>query len=147
VVFIENKKVRFDYEILEKYSAGIELFGFEVKSIKKHQGSLEGAYVIIRGGEAYLLGANIPPFQPVNTRVDYDPIRTRRLLLTKKEILKMRDEEKTKGLTLVPVLMYNKGTKIKVEVAVAKGKKKFDKREDIKKREVKKQIDRTLKYK
>ena len=84
-ILINNKKAYFNYEILEKYVAGIELLGFEVKSIKKGQGSLEGAYITIRGGEAYLIGSNIPTFQAKNSPESYDPIRNRRILLTKKK--------------------------------------------------------------
>jgi SsrA-binding protein len=143
--FIENRKAKFNYEILEKFEGGIELLGFEVKSIKNHQGSLEGAFVIIRGSEAYLINAHIPPYQPANTPTDYDPYRNRRILLTKKEIRELGDTENSKGLTLVPISMYNKGHKVKVEIAIAKGKKKFDKRETIKKRESDRNIRRFLK--
>jgi len=143
--FIENKKAKFNYEILEKFEGGIELLGFEVKSIKNHQGSLEGAFVIIRGSEAYLINAHIPPYQPANTPIDYDPYRNRRILLTKKEIRELGDTENSKGLTLVPISMYNNGYKVKVEIAIAKGKKKFDKRETIKKRESDRNIRRFLK--
>ena len=82
--YAENRKARFNYEILGKYEAGIELLGSEVKSVREGQMSLEGAFVIIRGGEAYLINANIPPYQPKNAQKDYDPLRNRRLLLTKK---------------------------------------------------------------
>jgi SsrA-binding protein len=142
---ISNKKAHFNYEMLEKFQAGIELFGYEVKSIKNSQGSLEGAHVIMRGNEAYLVGANIPAFQPKNAPKDYDPLRTRKLLLTKKEIKELTGKEKVKGLTLVPISMYNKGRIIKVEVGIGRGKKKFDKRLTIKKRETERHIRRTLK--
>ena len=142
---IENKKARFNYEILETYEAGIELFGFEVKSLRKGQGSLEGARVLIRGGEAFVVGVTIPPFQPANTPKDYEPTRTRRLLLSKKEILKLSGVEHQKGLTMVPISVYNKGSKLKVTVAVVRGKKKYDKRETIKRRDTDREIRRTLK--
>lgn len=145
-MLLHNKKASFDYEIMEKFTAGIELLGFEVKSIRAKQGSLEGAYVTIRGGEAYLMNASIPPFQPGNTEKNYVPLRNRRLLLTKKEIAQLAKEENKKGLTIVPILMYNKGRKIKVDIAVARGKKQFDKRQTLKKRDAKREIDRTLKY-
>src|SRR3989344_2588574 len=144
--FIQNKKAYFDYEILEKFTAGIELFGFEVKSIRSKQGSLEGSYVTVRGGEAYLMNATIPPFQTGNTPKGYDPLRNRRLLLTKKEIALLANHESKKGLTIVPISVYNQGKKIKVEIAVARGKKKFDKRETLKKRDADREIRRTLKY-
>lgn len=145
-MLIHNKKVGFDYEILEKFTAGIELLGFEVKSLRNKQGSLEGAYVTIRGGEAYLINAGIPPFQAGNTPKDYDPMRNRRLLLTKKEIALLASNESKKGLTIIPISVYNHGRKIKVEIAVARGKKKYDKRETLKKRDAKREIERTLKY-
>ena len=84
--YAENRKARFNYEILEKYETGIELLGTEVKSVRGGQMSLEGAFVIVRGGEAFLINANIPPFQPKNAPKDYDPLRNRKLFLTKKEI-------------------------------------------------------------
>ena len=143
--YAENKKARFNYEILERYEAGIELLGTEVKSVRGGKMSLEGAFVIVRGGEVYLLGANIPAFQEKNSPKDYDPMRNRKLLLTKKEISGLSDKETNKGLTIVPLSVYNKNRKIKVEVAVAKGKKKFDKRETLKKRDTEREIRRVAK--
>ncbi len=142
---ISNKKAYFNYEILETYAAGIELLGFEVKSLKSGQGSLEGAHVTVRGGEAYIIGMFIPPYQPNNTPKDYDPYRTRRLLLHKKEIAELGDIESKKGLTIVPISVYNKSSKVKVDIATAKGKKKFDKRETLKKRQTERDIRRELK--
>ena len=142
---ITHKKVSFNYEIAEKYVAGIELFGFEVKSLKKGQGSLEGAHVTIRGGEAYVVGMFIPPYQENNTPKEYDPNRNRKLLLSKKEILGLEKTEKTKGLTIVPLSVYNKGQKLKLDIAVVKGKKKFDKRETLKKRDTEMDIARDYK--
>ena len=144
--YAENRKVRFNYEILEKYEAGIELLGTEVKSIRSGKMSLEGAFVIVRGGEAFLINANIPPYQPKNTPKDYDPLRNRKLLLTKKEIDELVGSEKNKSLTIVPISVYTKGRKIKIESALVKGKKKHDKRESIKKRETEREIRRTLKF-
>ena len=143
--YAENRKARFNYEILEKYEAGIELLGTEVKSVRGGQMSLEGAFVIARGGEAYLINANIPPYQPKNAPRDYDPLRNRKLLLTKKEIAALAGSEKNKSLTIVPISVYNKGRKIKLELALVKGKKKFDKRETLKKRDTDREIRRTLK--
>ena len=143
--YTENRKARFNYEILEKYEAGIELFGAEVKSVRGGQMSLEGAFVIIRGGEAYLINANIPPYQPKNAPQDYDPLRNRKLLLTKKEIAELAGSEKNKSLTIVPLSVYNKSRKIKLELALAKGKKKYDKRESIKKRDTDREIRREIK--
>jgi len=132
---IRNKKATFDYDILEKYEAGIELFGFEVKSIKGGHGSLAGTQVVVRDNEAWLIGANIPPYQVGNTPAGYEPTRSRRLLLTKHEIKELIGKREQKGLTLVPLALYNKNSKIKVSVAVAKGRKKYDKREVSKKRD------------
>jgi len=142
---INNKKAHFNYEILEKIEAGIELFGFEVKSLKKGQGSLEGSHATIRGDEAFLVGMQIPPYQPANTPGDYDPSRNRRLLLTKKEITGLEKIENQKGLTIVPLSVYNKGRKLKIELAIARGKKKYDKRETIKKRDTEREIKREIK--
>lgn len=140
-----NKKAHFDYEIEEKLEAGIELLGTEVKSVRAGLGSLLGSRIMPRGGEAYLVGATIPPYQIANASKDYDPSRNRRLLLTKKEIAMLTGVEKEKGLTIVPISVYNKGKKIKVEIGIARGKKKFDKRETIKKREVSREVRRSFK--
>jgi SsrA-binding protein len=146
MALVENRKVHFDYEILETFSAGIELLGLEVKSLRVHSASLEGAYIAIRGKEAFLLQASIPAYQPSNTAADYDPIRVRKLLLTKKELHSLEDAESGKGLTIVPLKVYLKGKKVKVDIAIVRGKKKFDKRASIKKRESDRDIQRTLKY-
>lgn len=143
--YAENRKARFDYEILEKFEAGIELIGTEVKSVRGGRVSLEGAFVIVRGGEAFLINANIPPYQPANAPKDYDPLHNRKLLLTKKEINELTSSDKNKSLTIVPISVYNKGRKIKVEIALVRGKKKFDKRETIKKRETDIEIRREYK--
>jgi SsrA-binding protein len=142
---ITNRKVSFNYEILDKYVAGIELFGYEVKSLKKSQGSLEGSYVTIRGNEAYIVGMFVPPYQQNNTPADYDPYRNRRLLLHKKEIMALDKAEKTKGLTVAPLTVYNKGNKLKLDIAIVRGKKRFDKRETTKKRETDRDIEREYK--
>ena len=143
--YAENRKARFNYEFLEKYETGIELLGTEVKSVRNGQMSLEGAFVIVRGGEAYLINANIPPYQIKNAPKDYDPLRNRKLLLTKKELAELAGSEKNKSLTIVPISVYNKNRKIKVEIALVKGKKKFDKRETQKKRDTDRDIRREIK--
>jgi SsrA-binding protein len=142
----ENKKAFYDYEILETFEAGIELIGIEVKSLRAHGATLEGAHVIIRGGEAFLIQMNIPPFQVANTPKDYDPLRVRRLLLNKAELNKLANLESGRGLTIVPIKVYNKVRVVKLEIAVARGKKEFDKRQSIKKRESDRESRRTLKY-
>jgi SsrA-binding protein len=143
--YVENRKARFDYEILEKYEAGIELSGTEVKSVRNGRMSLDSAFVIVRGGEAFLINANIQPYQPANAPKDYDPLRNRKLLLTKKELAELASNDKNKSLTIVPLSLYNKGRKIKIEFALVKGKKKHDKRETIKKRDTEREMRRTLK--
>lgn len=142
---IENKKIHLDYEILEKFDAGIELFGFEVKSVRNHLGSILGAHISVRGGEVYLFNSFIPGYQEKNTPKDYDPKRNRKLLLTKKEIVSLSEFENKKGLTIVPISMYNGKRKVKLSIAVVKGKKEFDKREDIKKRDTDREIQREMK--
>lgn len=139
---IENKKAYFNYEIGETLEAGIELFGHEVKSLKKSQGSLDASYIIIRGGEAFLINSFIPPYQENNTPEGYDGRRHRRLILNKKEIETLSNVEADKGLTIVPISVYNSGTHIKVKIAIARGKKQFDKRETIKKRETDRSVRR-----
>ena len=144
---IENKRVGFDYTILETLEAGLELFGFEVKSLRAGNGSLKGAHVVARGGEAYLVGASIPAWQPANAPKSYDPERTRRLLLSRKEIARVASAESEKGLTVVPLSVYNEKSRLKLGIAIARGKKKEDKRHSIRAREEKRRIDRTLKNK
>lgn len=141
---IVHKKAGLDYEVIERFDAGIELLGYEVKSVRGKLGKLEGSHVIVRGGEAFLVGAYIPPYQPGNTPKDYDPQRTRRLLLTKKELRQLADAESQKGLTIVPFSMYNKGRKIKVEINVVRGRKKYDKRAVLKKRDTEREMRRDM---
>ncbi len=145
MALVEHKKARLNYEILEEYEAGLELLGGEVKSLRGGQGKLEGAHVIVRGGEAYLVGASIPPYQPGNTAESYDAGRTRKLLLTKKEIFDLSKYEGQKGLTIVPLRVYNKGRNLKLALGVARGKKKYDKRATLKERDTKREMDRSLK--
>ncbi len=143
--YLDNPKARFDYEVLERYDAGIELLGFEVKSVRAGRGSITGTHIIVRGGEVFIVGMRIDPYQVGNTTTDYIPDHTRKLLLTKKEIRELEETESKKGLTLVPLSLYNKGGKIKVSFAVARGKKQFDKRETIKKRDTDRDLRRLLK--
>jgi len=147
MTLIENKKVSFDYEILETLEAGLELLGFEVKSLRAGHGSLKGARVVARGGEAYLVGATIPAWQMANAPKSYDPERTRRLLLSKKEILRVASAESEKGLTIVPLSVYTRRQRLKLGIAIARGKKKEDKRHSIRAREEKRRIERSLKSK
>lgn len=140
----ENKKAYFSYNILENFEAGISLNGQEVKSIRMGKINLLGSYVVIRNGEAYLVGANIPPYQPKNAPEGYDPQRSRKLLLKKKEIGYLIGKTKQKGLTLVPLRVYTKNRLIKLGFGLVKGKKEFDKRESIRKKEDKRKMERAI---
>jgi SsrA-binding protein len=145
-ILAENKKAYYNYEILEKFEAGISLIGQEVKSLKTRGVNLAGSYVILRGEEVFWVGSHIHPYQPKNAPPDYNPERWRKLLLKKSEIKYLIGKSKQRGLTLVPLRLYTtRSGKIKLEFAVAKGKKKIDKRELIKKREVEREIRRALK--
>jgi len=144
-VLAKNRKAYFDYEILKKFEAGISLIGTEVKSIKTRGASLKGAYVIIKDEEAFLIGVNVPAYQPKNAPLDYNPERSRKLLLKKSEIKGLIGKTKMRGLTLMPLKMYTKRGKIKLEIGLGKTKKKSDKRQAIKKREAEKEIRRVLK--
>ncbi|XOB41443.1 MAG: SsrA-binding protein SmpB [Candidatus Nealsonbacteria bacterium] len=144
-VLAKNRKAYFNYEILEKFEAGISLIGQEVKSIKTRGVSLAGSYVVLKDEEVFWIGLNIPPYQPKNAPKDYNPERTRKLLLKKSEIKYLIGKSKQKGLTLIPLRLYTKNGKIKLEFGIAKGKKKADKRELIKKREIQREIAKALK--
>lgn len=143
--YVTHKRATFDYEILEQYEAGIELFGFEVKSVRGGMGKLEGAHITVRGGEAYLINSEIPAYQPANAPGDYDVKRNRRLLLQKNQLAEIAQAEDKKGLTIIPLSMYNKGRHIKLAVAIVRGKKKINKRETLKKREHERDVARAMK--
>jgi SsrA-binding protein len=142
----KNKKAYFNYTILEKFEAGLVLIGQEVKSIKLGRVNLAGSYVVLKDNEFYLIGCNVPPYQPKNAPPDYNPERPRKLLLKKSEIKYLVGKSRQKGLTLVPLRLYTKRGKIKLEFGVAKGKKKADKREQIKRREAEREMERELKF-
>lgn len=146
-VLIQNPHIFYHYNILETFEAGIKLRGFEVKALREGKGSLKGSYVAIENNELYLVNCNIPPYQPKNTPKDYDENRKRKLLLKKKEINYLIGRAKEKGITIVPIKIYSKGNLIKAEIALAKGLKKYEKREKIKKREFKKVKERVEKEK
>lgn len=144
---ILNKSATFNYEILDKYQAGLVLAGHEVKAIKNGQISLKGSYITIKNkpaAEAFLIKASISAYKKSGKMPDYDPERPRKLLLTRKELDKLAGKLKEKGLTLAPLRVYNKRNLIKLEFALVKPKKKFDKKESIKTREVERQIKRVL---
>ncbi|MEK7162772.1 MAG: SsrA-binding protein SmpB [Patescibacteria group bacterium] len=146
-IITTNKRAYFDYEILETYEAGIELKGFEVKSIKNGRINLAGSFAIIKNNQAWLLNADIPAYQPKNAPIDYDSKRTRRLLLNKSEIKNLIGRIQEKGLTLTPLKVYTKGEneKIKIEIGLAKSRKKADKKELIKKRDAWREIRKYFK--
>lgn len=145
---ILNKRAKYDYEILETYEGGLLLKGFEVKAIREGKMRLEGSYITLRSGqksaEVYLINSHVSPYQPLNTPKDYDPERSRKVLLHKKEIRTLIGKIKQKSLTLIPVCVYNERKKIKLEFALAKGKRQIDKRETIKKRDIEREIRRKL---
>ena len=143
-IVAKNKKAYFNYEILEKFEAGISLIGQEVKSIKMGKMSLIGAYVVLRNKEVFLIGAKVPAYQPKNAPKDYNPQRTRKLLLRRSEIKYLIGKSRQKGLTMIPLMIYTRKGKIKIEFALAKGKTKIDKRETIKKREGEREIRRAM---
>ncbi len=134
--YANNPKAGFDYEILETIEAGIVLTGQEVKSIKTGKASIKGSYVKIIKDEPFLVGATISPYQPANSPPDYDPQRSRKLLLSKKEIATLIGTSKAHGSTLIPLKFYNKKGLIKLLIGIARGKKKYDKREATKKKDV-----------
>ena len=138
-----NKRASFDYEILEKFSAGIILSGHEAKSAKLGHPNIAGAHAILRNNEIFILGLSIPSFQPKNAPKEYNPERTRKLLLQKKEIRGLIGKTQ-EGLTLVPTKLYAERGFIKLEIALARGRKKHDKRELIKKRETEREIRRSI---
>lgn len=142
---VENKKVRLEYDLVEEFEAGMELKGFEVKALRAGLGTLTGARVLIRGNEAYLVGASVSPYQPGNIPKTYDPERTRRLLLSRREIRELEGAESRKGLTLVPVMVYNRGHFLKLRFALARKKKKYDKRATLKERDERRGMERSLK--
>ena len=145
--YAENRKARFKFEVKDTIEAGIELLGTEVKSVRAGKIIIAGSHAWVRGREVFLVGAQIPAYQTKNAPADYDPERPRKLLLSRKEISELDNFAEGKGLTLVPLSVYNKGRVIKVLLGLVRGKKNRDKRESIKKREAEREIKRTLKYK
>jgi SsrA-binding protein len=140
-----NKRANFDYFLLDQYEAGLVLNGQEVKSVRSGQVSLKESFVTLKGTELYLTNAYIAPYKQAGAKLINDPTRARKLLLKKSEIRQLIGKVRTEGLTLVPLRLYTKKRLLKLSFAVGKGKKKFDKREDIAKREAKRNIERALK--
>ena len=140
----QNKKARYEYFIEETYEAGIELAGTEVKSVRQGKVNLADAYADIKNGEVFVKQMNISPFEHGNI-FNRDPLRERKLLLHKKEIMKLTGQLNQDGYALIPLSVYLKGSLVKVSLALAKGKKLYDKRADIAKKDAKRNIERTLK--
>jgi SsrA-binding protein len=138
-----NRRARFDYEILDTFEAGIELRGPEVKSLRAGKASLNEAYALLRGGEAFLVNAHINPYEQAG-RENADPRRERRLLLHKREILRLQGQVAERGRTLVPLALYFRRGRAKVELALARGKKRIDKRQTIQRREQEREVARAL---
>ncbi len=140
MILIENKKAKTDYQIFKKFVAGIVLKGFEVKALKSKKGSLEGSYLVFKNQELFLKGAQIPPYQPQNVPFHYSPFRERKLLLKKKELIYLLTQKKSKKFLLIPLAFKTKNHLIKLEFALAKPLKKYQKKEKIKEREIKKKL-------
>jgi len=143
---VVNKKARFDYKLLDRMEAGIVLTGAETKSAKSGQIKLEESFVRLSDDGAYLVNTHIAPYKYADSR-DYNPQQTRKLLLHKKEILSLAKKMEGRSLTLVPTAAYTKKGKVKIEIALAEGKKKWDKRRDIKKRDQQREAERDLRQK
>lgn len=140
--YASNPKAGYDYEILETMEAGLVLKGYEVRSIKTGKVTIKGAYVKMLHGAPFLIGATIPPYQIGNVPQTYDPQAMRKLLMSKKQIAGLVGLSESQGLTLVPLKLYDKKGVIKLLVGIAKGKKKYDKRESIKKKDVQRTKER-----
>jgi SsrA-binding protein len=142
---IHNKKATFNFEILDKFEGGLMLTGFETKSIREGKIKLDGSFIISKAGELFLKNAEISPYQPANIPKGFETNRLIKILVQKKDILKLTQKIEKEGLSLIPLKIYNNNKKLKIEFALAKGKKKSDKRETIKQREDERDILRTLK--
>ncbi len=140
-----NRKARYEYTVLQTYEAGIALLGTEVKSLRQGKANLVDSYATLKDGEVWLVGAHINTYEQGNIN-NHEPTRTRKLLLNRNEIRKLIGKIKEKGLTLVPLRLYFKNGKVKVELALAKGKKVYDKRESIAKRDMQRDMERKVKF-
>lgn len=141
---INNRKARYDYEIIETFEAGIVLTGTEIKSIRNGSANLKDSYAIIKNNEMFILNMHISHYEEGNI-FNHEETRTRKLLMHKKEILKLRDRIEQQGFTLIPLKAYLKGNKAKIEIGLARGKKNYDKRESIKKKDMERDIAKQLK--
>jgi SsrA-binding protein len=147
-VVVKNKKASYEYEFIEQITAGIKLLGSEIKSIRNHKVSISESYVYIKNGEVYIKGMHISEYKQSGIHTNHEPTRLRKLLLNKREILKFDDSIQQKGLTIVPisVIINNKGL-VKIEIALCRGKKIHDKRNDLKDKDIKREVDRELNIK
>ena len=143
-ILIENKKARLEFFILESFEAGLKLTGSEVKMLRTKRGSLVGAHVRVLNGEAILLNAQIMAY-PFARQEDYDPKQTRKLLLHKREILKIQEAQETKGLAIIPLAIILKHNFIKLQLAIARGKKQYERREELRRRDLQRESERELK--
>jgi SsrA-binding protein len=143
-IISQNRKAYHDYHIEDTLEAGIALLGTEVKSLREGRANLKDSYVLVKGGEAYLLNCHISPYSHGNI-MNHEPLRTRKLLMHRKEIDRLRGKVESKGYTLIPLKLYFKNSYAKVEIGLARGKKLFEKRDTIKEREAKREIERATK--
>lgn len=143
MIEIKNRKALYDYTITDTYEAGIALTGTEIKSIREGKANLKDSYAIVKNGECFILGMHISPYEAGN-RFNHDETRTRKLLLHKKEIFKIRDKIDMEGFTLVPIKLYFSKNKAKLLIGVGKGKKSYDKREALKKKDMNREIKKEL---
>jgi len=143
-VIAKNRRARHDYEVLSVYEAGIVLTGTEVKSLRQRRVNLKDSYAVIKNGEAYLVGMHISVYDQGN-RFNHDPERVRKLLLNRREIITLKNQVEKTGLTLVPLSIYFKNNRVKVELALVRGRKQYDKRRAMAKREAEEEIKRALK--
>jgi SsrA-binding protein len=145
-ILVENRRARYHYEIQETIEAGIVLLGTEVKSLREGRANIQEAFADVRDGEVYLIGCHISPYSHGN-RTNHDPLRDRKLLLNAREIRRIQGKVAEKGMTLVPLSFYLKGRHIKIQIGIGRGKKLVDKREDIKRRDQEREIQREMRRK
>jgi len=145
--YATNSRAKYDYEILDSIEAGLVLTGFETKAIKGGKVSIKGAFVKVMSGELWLIGSTVSPYQPNNAPGDFDSTRSRKLLVKREQLKKLIGKTEEKGVTLVPLNLYGKRGFVKLEIGIARGKKKYDKRETIKKREFDREKGRQMRGK
>lgn len=144
-VVAQNRQARHEYEITESYEAGLVLTGNEIKSVRAGRINLRGSYARVRNGEVFLYDAHISPYEQSGSFYRQDPVRSRKLLMNRREISRIDGLTRLKGMTLVPLRVYMKGRLAKLELGVARGKKTYDRRQDIAKRDAQREIDRAMK--